>query len=185
MLPPPSPRGPLVAPALRDREPLERRRRLPGHDHPRQRGRHLRPQRDAAAALVLEVVELLRDFFPRLAHVQRLVLQHGRVVLLKAERLRRAAPLAEEPVPDAHVLGVDVARAARRREVELLRARWACLLLLDRRAGAAGAEARHAVPPRWRRQPAHSGGEERHCAGCAHSVAARSLIVALLQQRGL
>ena len=112
----------------------------------------------------LEVVGHLRDFFPRLAHVQRLVLQHGRVV----PSSRTPSPCCttcRRAVPDAHVLGVGVARAAAARG----------------RLSVLAGRAFFARPPRWRGRPAlrhdtpcllaggvslaHSGGEERHCGG--------------------
>src|SRR6185437_9100271 len=63
---------PLVAKQLRNREPpdgLTQRVRLGGR-HACQRRRHLRPERDLAAALVGEVVELADDLLAALAGVQ-------------------------------------------------------------------------------------------------------------------
>lgn len=83
--------------------------------------------------LVLEVVELLRDLLPGLAHVQGLRLQHGRVVLLKAVRLGDVPPHAEQPVPGAHLLRVKVPRAPRRVQVQLLLLLLPPALPVDRR----------------------------------------------------
>ena len=65
----------------------------------------------------LEVVELLDDLLARLAREELGVLDDRRVDLLEAEAARDLAEVAEEPRPQAQVLGIEVARAARRLEV--------------------------------------------------------------------
>jgi hypothetical protein len=64
----------------------------------------------------LEVVELVGDLLAGLAREQLGVLEHRRIHLLVAEAARDGAEVAEEPVSPAHVLGIEVARAARRLE---------------------------------------------------------------------
>ena len=61
----------------------------------------------------LEVVELVDDLLARLADEELGVLDDRRVDLLVAEAARDLAEVAEEPAPEAQVLGVEVARAAR------------------------------------------------------------------------
>ena len=64
----------------------------------------------------LEVEELAGDLLAGLAREQLLVLEHGRVDALEAERARDRAEVLEQPVAEAQVLGVEVARSARRLE---------------------------------------------------------------------
>ena len=109
----------LVAEALGDAEPLEGEleRALALRDHARERGRHLRPERDVAAGLVLERVDLVLDLLAGLALEQLERLDDARVVVLEAVRDRGRAPGVEDPVAEDHVLGVEVAHAARGGEV--------------------------------------------------------------------
>src|SRR5690606_40836574 len=85
MLPQTSALRPLVPEELRDREPADRlpEARRTGADHPRERRRHLRPQRHGTAALVLEVVELPHDLFAALLDVELERLERRTVVLLE------------------------------------------------------------------------------------------------------
>ena len=85
---------PLVAKQLRHREPANRlaqRVRL-RRGHARQRRRHLRAQRDLAAALVGEVVELADDLVAALLGVQLERLERRSVVLDEREPTRSLAP---------------------------------------------------------------------------------------------
>ena len=59
-----------------------------------------------------EVVELVDDLLAGLAGEELGVLDDGRVDFLEAEAARDLAEVVEEPVPPAHVLGIEVARAA-------------------------------------------------------------------------
>ena len=105
VLPPPPSRRPLVPPALPHREPLGRERQaLALREHQtRERGRQLRAQRDAPAALVLEVVKLARDLLSRLPREERLGLEHGRLEALEAVRARDGGEVFKEPVAGAEV----------------------------------------------------------------------------------
>ena len=70
----------------------------------------------------LEVVELLDDLLAGLAREELGVLDDRRVDLLEAEAARDLAEVREEPAPQAQVLGIEVARAARRLELVVLTA---------------------------------------------------------------
>ena len=83
-----------------------------------------------------EMVELVDDFLARFAGEERGVLDHRRVDLFEAEAGGGLAEEAEEPVPPAHVFGVEVAGAAGGLEVEGL-GRCRRVLLLDGRAALA------------------------------------------------
>mmetsp|Transcript_23680 Transcript_23680/g.47522 ORF Transcript_23680/g.47522 Transcript_23680/m.47522 type:complete len:222 (-) Transcript_23680:33-698(-) len=111
MLPPPPPRHPLIPPTLRNAKPLERQIQPPllRHDHPRQTGRHLRPQRHGPLPLIHEIVQLLRDLLAGLAGVQGLRFEDGGVVFGEAVEGGDVSPLGEEPGAQAHVGGVEVA----------------------------------------------------------------------------
>ena len=88
---------PLVAEELRHREPAHRlaqRVRARRH-HARERRRHLRAQRDLAAALVREVVELADDLVAALLRVELERLERRPVVLDEREPARNVAPGAE------------------------------------------------------------------------------------------
>src|SRR4030095_2776988 len=85
------------------------------HHHAGQRGRELGPQ-GVAALVQLEVEELLDDLLAGFAREELLVREHGSVHVLVAEARGDGAEVAEEPLATAHVLGVEVARAARRLE---------------------------------------------------------------------
>ena len=113
MLAPAPTLGPLVAPTLWNRIPLDWKRQSAGsgHHHASQRRRHLRSQSDGPPAFVLEVVELADDLLALLARVQLLTLEHRRVVLLEAVRTRSSMEVAEQPVAHAHLIRIEVARA--------------------------------------------------------------------------
>ena len=105
----------LVAEALRDRRPLDREgeRPLALRDHARERGRHLRAQRDVAVALVAEVVNLLAHLLARLARQQLVALDDAGVVGLEAGGLAGGAEGVKHAVAPHHVLGIEVPHAAR------------------------------------------------------------------------
>lgn len=66
----------------------------------------------------LEVVELLDDFFARLAREQVGMLDDGSVDLLEAEAARDLAEMVEEPATAAQIFGVEVAGPSRGLELE-------------------------------------------------------------------
>ena len=82
-----------------------------GGDHARQRRRHLRPQRDRAAAFIREVVELLRDLFAGLLLEELEVLEQRPVVFDKAIATRDFAPLREDVIPNRAVVREEIAEA--------------------------------------------------------------------------
>jgi len=62
----------------------------------------------------LEVVELLDDLLARLAREELRVLHHRRVDFLEAEAPGHGPEVAEEPVAQAQILGIEVPRPLRR-----------------------------------------------------------------------
>ena len=60
--------------------------------------------------LVDKVVHLLGNLLTRLAFVQLLVLQHGRIVFLETVALGHIFEMLEQPVARTHLLGVEVPR---------------------------------------------------------------------------
>ena len=110
VLPQPAPLLTLVAVHLPDREPADRllERPRPGRHHARQRGRHLRPQRDLPPALVLEVVELLDDLRTALLDVQLQRLERGPVVLLEAVARGDAAPDSKYVIAESRFVGIEI-----------------------------------------------------------------------------
>ena len=62
----------------------------------------------------LEVEELVGDLLARLAGEELLVLEDGRVDALEGEGAGHRVEVAEEPLPEAVLVGVEVARAAGR-----------------------------------------------------------------------
>ena len=106
----------LVAEALGNGRPLEGEgeRPLPLRDHARERGRHLRPQRDVALALVEEVVDLVPHLLARLAREKVVALHHARIVRLEARGVRRGPERVEHAIAPRHVLGVEIPHPARR-----------------------------------------------------------------------
>ncbi len=114
----------LVAPVLGDGEPAQRQaqRAGPRHHHARDRRRHLGAQREVTV-VHREVVELLDDLLARLAREQLRVLDDRRIDLLEAHAPRHFPELREEPAALPHLLGIEVARAARRLERRKLRHR--------------------------------------------------------------
>lgn len=63
-------------------------------EHPGQRGRHLRPERDRSTTLVLEAVQLTDDLFSALLDVQVQRLQGRSVILLKSVPASDTTPRA-------------------------------------------------------------------------------------------
>ena len=98
-----------------------------------------------------EVIELLDDLLPCLPDEEFCVLDDGGVHLLEGVEARHLPKLIEEPAPDAHVLGIEVAGPTRRLEVELCHG--ACL-----------PQAREALPARGR-APARGGSGRPHRRG--------------------
>src|SRR6266566_1183591 len=104
---------PLVAKQLRDREPADRLFQGLGpraHDARERRG-HLGAQRDLAATLVLEGVQLLHDLRTALLGIELQRLERRAVVLLEAVAPRHLAPGGENRVPESKVFRVKVAKA--------------------------------------------------------------------------
>ena len=100
----------LVAEELRDREPADRLAqpaRARAH-HPRERGRHLRPQRDLPPALVLEVVELADDLRAALLDVELERFERRAVVLLEPVAPRDLAPRVDDVRANGKVFGVEI-----------------------------------------------------------------------------
>ena len=109
----PPPLLPLVAEELRDGEPADRLLEpvgARGH-HAGERGRHLRPQRDLAAALVGEVVELPDDLVAALGRVQLERLERRAVVLLEPVPGRHGPPGPEDVGAQGEIGGVKLAKA--------------------------------------------------------------------------
>jgi hypothetical protein len=67
--------------------------------------------RASVGALVLEVVELLDDFWPGFTDVELQMFEGGPFVLLVPERATDAAPAVEKVVLQPHVGGEKIARA--------------------------------------------------------------------------
>ncbi len=109
----------LVAEALGDREPLDRKGEgaLARHDHARERGRHLGAQRELAAGLVLEGVDLVDDLLAGLALEEFEGFDDAGVVRFEARGDGGGAPRIEDAVAQLHVLGVEIAHAARGFEI--------------------------------------------------------------------
>ena len=106
----------LVTETLRDGRPLEGegQRPLPLRDHAREGGRHLRPQRDVAVALVEKMVNLVPHLLARLAREKVVALHDARVVRLEARGVRRGPERVEHAVAPRHVLGIEIPHPARR-----------------------------------------------------------------------
>ena len=103
---------PLVAKELRHREPADRlaqRVRLRGR-HARERRRHLRAQRDLAAALVGEVVELADDLVAALLRVELERLERRPVVFDEREPARNVAPHAHDVGAFGELFGIEIAK---------------------------------------------------------------------------
>merc|ERR1719502_258444 len=115
MLAPPPACHALVAPALRNGEPLEGQRELSSscHNHARQGWRHLRAQSDAAPSLVFEIVKLLRYLLAGLSDVKRLILENRCVVFAEPVQPRHLAPFPKQPPLDLHVIRIKVSSAFR------------------------------------------------------------------------
>ena len=82
-------------------------------DEPRERGRHLGPQRHRALALVHKVVELADDLFAALEGEKLERFQRRTIVFAEAVAPRHLAPVSEEPRP--RVRAPDVVRRQRLR----------------------------------------------------------------------
>ena len=84
----------LVAEQLRDGEPLDRLLVIAvmRRDHPRQRRRHLRPQRNFAIALVREIEKLAHDLIPALGGIEFQRFQRRTVIFAEAVAPRHRAP---------------------------------------------------------------------------------------------
>src|SRR2546427_8493496 len=113
VLPQASPLLPLVAEQLGDREPSDRLfQGLGARSHQaRERRGHLRAQRDLAAPLVLEGVQLLHDLLTTLLRVQLQRLERWAVVFLEAIAARHLAPGGEDRVAKSEFFRVKVAEA--------------------------------------------------------------------------
>ena len=87
----------LVAEELRDGEPLHRLLVIAfvRGGHARERGRHLRAQRDFAVALVLEIIELADDFRAALGGEEFQRFERRAVVFAEAGALGNRAPLVK------------------------------------------------------------------------------------------
>src|SRR5207253_9001590 len=96
-----------------DREPADRLLERLGvrPHHTSEGGGHLGAQRDLAAALVLERVQLLRDLGTALVRVQLQRLERGAVVFLKAVASRDLAPRGAAVVAEGQFVGVKVTEA--------------------------------------------------------------------------
>ena len=106
----------LVAETLADLEPLERLGEMPlvlGHEA-RQRGGHLRAQRDVAPALVLEAEELARELAAGFFQIERGVLENRRLVFDVAAAAGHRAPGLEQIIADRAFTGNEIAESGQR-----------------------------------------------------------------------
>jgi hypothetical protein len=101
---------PLVAEQLRHREPADRlpERARSGRDHPRKSRRHFRPQRDLAAALVGESVELTDDLLAALFCVELERLQRRSIVLDESIPARHIPPDFCQVIAGRELLGIEI-----------------------------------------------------------------------------
>src|SRR5690606_27488754 len=83
---------------------------------PGQGRRHLRPERDRAPALVLEVVELANDLLAALLDVELERLERRSVILLKTVATCRFPPRAHDVRANREILGIEIPKAWQTRE---------------------------------------------------------------------
>jgi hypothetical protein len=73
--------------------------------------KYLWAQRQTSATLVLEIVQLLCDFFTSFAYVKVFAFQHRCVIFLEAIAMSDILPFSEQPVTKTLVLGEEVSSA--------------------------------------------------------------------------